>query len=527
MAMFLLPLIIYLTSFSIFFPSPSHAADTLTPSDTLRDNQTLVSAGGVFELGFFSDLISGNHYLGIWFKADAAKVVWVGNREAAILDSSGVLQIRSGNLLLSDRRQLQVIVNSANVASSPNTTATLLDTGNFVLKEANFTKVVVWRGDGRHMDIAFWDGHNLRFIFDNTSSKNDYNFSYHPIGEEDAYYTFSKGRYDLMWFVMASTGDLDQFFLLDGNIWSISHRLCEDFAGGNTGKCLSSLPSICENGDSFSVMNGSLPSTFNSGGWINMGTSDCETLCKSNCSCTAFVSVQNGQQVCQLYYQSRKDLLKIVEKGPGIVYIRGGATSSSDGKNWRLWLAIAVPLASLLVLIPIFSFCYLRCRKGRKDQATRHEGIIHSDQVRLFQMGSTNASPIQYDEECTEDTLASSEKSGDNQTLVSSECGDGANFSKMTGSLPSTSGVSVSSIGISDCQTLCKTNCSCAGFASLQNESTCQLYYGRKQNLLKIIEKGAGLIYIRDRASSGKSNQNSGTPFLKFQTGNKNEFQNK
>lgn len=32
------------------------------------------------------------------------------------------------------------------------------------------------------------------------------------------------------------------------------------------------------------------------------------------------------------------------------------------------------------------------------DQATRHEGIIHSDQVRLFQMGSTNASPIQYDE---------------------------------------------------------------------------------------------------------------------------------
>lgn len=197
------------------------------------------------------------------------------------------------------------------------------------LDQANFTKVVVWRGDGRHMDIAFWDGHNLRFIFDNTSSENDYNFSYHSIGEEDAYYTFSKGRYDLMWFVMASTGDLDQFFLLDGNIWSVSHRLCDDFAGGNTGKCLSSLPSMCENGDSFSVMNGSLPSTFNSGGWINMGTSDCETLCKSNCSCTAFVSVQNGQQVCQLYYQSRKDLLKIVEKGPGIVYIRGGATSSS------------------------------------------------------------------------------------------------------------------------------------------------------------------------------------------------------
>ncbi|BBN69003.1 S-locus lectin protein kinase family protein [Prunus dulcis] len=253
------------------------------------------------------------------------------------------------------------------------------------LDQANSTKMVVWRGDGRHMDIAFWDGHNLRFIFDNTSSKNDYNFSYHSIGEEDAYYTFSKGRYDLMWFVMASTGDLDQFFLLDGNIWSISHRLCEDFAG-------------------------------------------------------------NGQQVCQLYYQSRKDLLKIVEKGPGIVYIRGGATSSSVlcvqqemlntyqqnggivqmGRNgdsgwlsqfpWLLsWFlsqsshsATCVAERGAKVGIKIgecyfsslleFQFSVEGNAYSSNDQATRHEGIIHSDQVRLFQMGSTNASPIQYDE---------------------------------------------------------------------------------------------------------------------------------
>lgn len=132
-----LPLTIFLISFSPFSSSPSHAKDTLTTADMLTDNQTLVSAGGIFELGFFTETISGYHYLGIWFKADATKVVWVGNRDIAILDSSGVLQIRSGNLLLSDRRLVQVIVNAANVAPSPNTTATLLDTGNLVLKEAD------------------------------------------------------------------------------------------------------------------------------------------------------------------------------------------------------------------------------------------------------------------------------------------------------------------------------------------------------------------------------------------------------
>ncbi|XP_009345308.2 G-type lectin S-receptor-like serine/threonine-protein kinase B120 [Pyrus x bretschneideri] len=455
MAMFL-PLTIFLISLSSFSSSPSHAKDTLTPADMLTDNKTLVSAGGIFELGFFNETISGYHYLGIWFKADATKVVWVGNRDVAILDSSGVLQIRSGNLLLSDRRLVQVIVNAANVASSPNTTATLLDTGNFVLKEAdtgtviwqsfdvpsdtylpgmelglfelnktqpsynilvswaspqnparglftltmdriNFTKLTVWRGDGRQMDIAFWDGQHLRFIFDNTTENNDYTFRYQTIDEEAAYYTFSNNKkYDLIWFVMSSTGNLDQFFLANGNIWSVSHSLCEDSSGGNTGKCLATLPSMCDRGDDFSVMNGSLPSAFNNGS-IYMGTSDCETLCKSNCSCTAFVAAQDGQPVCQLYYQSKKDILKVVdEKGSGIIYIRG-STSSSDGKNLKFWLAIALPLAFLLILMPISLCCYLHYGKRLQgDEASRQQEIINSDQVRLFQIGSTDVSPIQY-----------------------------------------------------------------------------------------------------------------------------------
>ncbi|BBG95468.1 protein serine/threonine kinase [Prunus dulcis] len=123
--------LIFFTFFSFSYP----ATDTLTSLDTLGDNQTLVSSGGIFKVGFFSENFSGYHYLGIWFTADPKKVVWV-DRENPILDSSGLLQIQAGNLVLTDRRQVQLIVNSGSVAAaSTNTSATLHDTGNFVLKE--------------------------------------------------------------------------------------------------------------------------------------------------------------------------------------------------------------------------------------------------------------------------------------------------------------------------------------------------------------------------------------------------------
>ncbi|KAM5564548.1 receptor-like serine/threonine-protein kinase SD1-8 [Rosa sericea] len=447
-----LPLIICLILFSSLFPFPCHAiTDTLTASDSLSDNQTLVSAGGVFVLGFFIDSSSGNHYLGIWLRADAKRVVWVAYREIPILDSSGVLQIRSGNLVVSDRRQLQLIVNSGNVAATTNTSATLLDTGNLVLKDENtgttvwqsfdvptdtylpgmkvglfglntsqqtfqiltswespqnpsrglftfsldridFTKIDVWRGDGLQMHIAFWDGHDLRFIFENTTANNDYNFSYTSINGSEAYYTFSHNKkYDLMWFVMASTGNLDQYFMVNGKITSTSHALCEDSSGGNSGKCLTSLPPMC--GNTFNQTNGSLPSTVKVDS-INIGANDCETLCKSNCSCTAYVSVQNDQSVCQLYYGSKQELMKMMEIGSGTINVRVSA-NTSDGKKWKRWLTIVLPVVFLSALISVFLFCYLRWRRGPKG--SRREGIVISDEVRLFQIGSTNASPIQYD----------------------------------------------------------------------------------------------------------------------------------
>lgn len=46
----------------------SMAVDTIRPNQTLKDGETVVSAGGEFELGFFRSGSSSNRYLGIWYK---------------------------------------------------------------------------------------------------------------------------------------------------------------------------------------------------------------------------------------------------------------------------------------------------------------------------------------------------------------------------------------------------------------------------------------------------------------------------
>ncbi|KAL2476178.1 G-type lectin S-receptor-like serine/threonine-protein kinase [Abeliophyllum distichum] len=58
------------------------AIDTINTTQFLRDGDTMVSSGGVFELGFFSPGNSKNRYVGIWYKQIPGNtVVWVANKE--------------------------------------------------------------------------------------------------------------------------------------------------------------------------------------------------------------------------------------------------------------------------------------------------------------------------------------------------------------------------------------------------------------------------------------------------------------
>ncbi|KAK4564301.1 hypothetical protein RGQ29_006389 [Quercus rubra] len=125
----------------------SVARDTISSFQSLKDPDYIISNGSAFRLGFFSPINSTNRYLGIWYNkisvANYFSVVWVANRERPLNDSSGVLTIyEDGNLVVLNGQEETLW--SSNVSNSvPNSSATLLDSGNLVL-QGDTTGAIVW-----------------------------------------------------------------------------------------------------------------------------------------------------------------------------------------------------------------------------------------------------------------------------------------------------------------------------------------------------------------------------------------------
>ncbi|KAH7511674.1 hypothetical protein ACOSP7_002516 [Xanthoceras sorbifolium] len=129
--------------FFICFSFKSHvsteAADTIAANQSLSGDQTVVSAGGVFVLGFFKPGNSSNYYIGIWYKKVSPQtVVWVANRDKPISDRfSSVLRFTNGNLVLFNESQKQIWSTNLNSTTTTTTSieAVLLNEGNLVLRD--------------------------------------------------------------------------------------------------------------------------------------------------------------------------------------------------------------------------------------------------------------------------------------------------------------------------------------------------------------------------------------------------------
>ncbi|RVW70320.1 Receptor-like serine/threonine-protein kinase SD1-6 [Vitis vinifera] len=107
--------------------------DTILQGQSLTTSQTIISAGGNFELGFFSPGKSTKYYVGIWYKKFSEQtIVWVANRDYSFTNPSVVLTVSTdGNLEILEGK---ISYKVTSISSNSNTSATLLDSGNLVLK---------------------------------------------------------------------------------------------------------------------------------------------------------------------------------------------------------------------------------------------------------------------------------------------------------------------------------------------------------------------------------------------------------
>ncbi|XP_051140765.1 G-type lectin S-receptor-like serine/threonine-protein kinase At2g19130 [Andrographis paniculata] len=138
--LFLCPFFFFFFYFPIY-SSLADAADSISGNQTLSGDQTIVSSGENFVLGFFHPGNSSRYYIGIWYKkVEKPTIVWVANRETPVLDkNSSHLRILDGNLVLLNEAGSQVWSTSLSSTSNTSTSsssvvAVLLDNGNLVLR---------------------------------------------------------------------------------------------------------------------------------------------------------------------------------------------------------------------------------------------------------------------------------------------------------------------------------------------------------------------------------------------------------
>ncbi|KAH6820509.1 hypothetical protein C2S53_008782 [Perilla frutescens var. hirtella] len=126
----------------------SYCIDTLRQGETLNSSSQLDSPNGLFTLRFYTPRETNNSYMAVLFNGGAnapvqIPTVWVGNREDPIPNNSTPLLTLGtrGELIITRRDGGDPIELYGGGSPRGNVTATLLDTGNLVVKDISSSEV--------------------------------------------------------------------------------------------------------------------------------------------------------------------------------------------------------------------------------------------------------------------------------------------------------------------------------------------------------------------------------------------------
>ncbi|KAF2314271.1 hypothetical protein GH714_024806 [Hevea brasiliensis] len=309
----------------------------------MKDGETLISAGGSFELGFFSQgNSSSGRFLGIWYrKIRSRTAVWVANRETPFWNTFGVLTVdEQGFLLL--KNGTNSIVWSSNTSGTPqNPVAQLLDSGNLVVKDGNGSNPenISWKSFDFPYDTLL---PGMKLGWNLNLGLNSCNINNYPV-----------------------CACLEGFVPKSPAEWNVS-----DWSNGTQLNC--------HGGDGFRKhIEMKLPDTSSS--WVDksIGLKECEELCLRNCSCMAYANSDIRGSGCLLWFDDLIDLRKFTEGGQDL-YIRMAASElapieAKGQSNERRKVAIVV--SCLVIVVGLLAVRLLSCYSCGIASSTI--GIVH------------------------------------------------------------------------------------------------------------------------------------------------------
>lgn len=459
---------------------PSLGADTISANQSLSGDQTIISKGGNFELGFFTPGNSSrsNYYIGMWYKKVSLRtIVWVANRETPVSDrSSSVFKILDGNLVLFNESQIPIWSTNLSSTSSGPLEAVLKDDGNFVLRDGsdssskllwqsfdnpthtwlpgakiaynNKTKqnmhliswknsenpapglfalelqqntssyIILWNKSVPYWNSGPWDGKIFSWVPEMRANY-IYNFSY-VSNENESYFTYS--LYDpstISRFVMDISGQIQQLSWLESTkqwnlFWSQPRTQCEVYAFcGPFGICnqqslpfcsclkgfqvtssnswnLSDFSAGCARKTSLQCGNDSLANGKRDKFWempnmklpdhsqtVAVGSSsECESTCLNNCSCTAYAYGDH----CSIWIGDLLSLQQLTsaDTNGGTLYLKLAASELPSSRNNKA-IIIGVVLGSvagIAILVGLIAFVIFRRRRGAIGTAKAVEGSL-------------------------------------------------------------------------------------------------------------------------------------------------------
>ncbi|XP_057456457.1 G-type lectin S-receptor-like serine/threonine-protein kinase At4g27290 isoform X2 [Lotus japonicus] len=323
---------------------------TVTQNQSIQDDETLVSAEGTFEAGFFGLGNSQRQYFGIWYKSISPRtIVWVANRDAPVQNSTATIKLTDkGNLLILDGSK-GIIWSSNGSRAAEKPYMQLLDSGNLVVKDG-----------GKRKKNLIWES----FDYPGDTLLAGMKIKSNLVKGPTSYLTSWRNTED------PASGFRPKFQAK----WNSF-----DWPGG----CVPMKNLSCQNGDGFLKHTGvKLPDTSSSWYGKNKSLDECGTLCLQNCSCTSYAYLDNdiGGSACLIWFGDILDLSIHPNPDQGQeIYIKVVASELDHRRNKKSFMTkkLAGSLAGIVALVICIiilglatSTCIQRKKNERGDGGT-------------------------------------------------------------------------------------------------------------------------------------------------------------